>query len=357
MTTDNKTLPVFRFARYVNGVRMAEGVTIEKANNLTDAMRTAAKLATIGHGGDVPVLVHEPATLADVQPGGRVRLGDQADLDRLEFQAWARELLPCPFCGNSAEFVPYKDNGLTLKCKSMGCIQRNQRTLRYGIDWLRTSMAEHWNTRALSAQPSPGGQGEVTDDMVKAALGPNGWSTYNEEWSSRDRMRAALAAGLAARQPVGEPVARSIIEEFVQCADVGRLPGKLLAQARDYLAAPPAQQADQEYLESLDRALEGVIDERDRYHEMADDLAGHIAAITGVDIGEHSSANRPWQNAIEAAEEYQPAQAVDLGQFRALAEFGEEFSFSAEKQPQSRVIYAQARRLLALIDKAVGNGN
>lgn len=102
-----------------------------------------------------------PKTLADVQPGGRVRLGDQAELDRHEFQAWARELLPCPFCGNSAEFVPYKDNGLTLKCKSMGCIQRNQRTLRYGIDWLRTSMAEHWNTRALSAQPSPGGQGDA----------------------------------------------------------------------------------------------------------------------------------------------------------------------------------------------------
>ena len=82
--------------------------------------------------------------LADVQPGGRVRLGDA--------------LLPCPFCGNDAEFVPYKNNGLTLKCKSMGCIQRHQRTLRYGIDWLRTSMTEHWNARALSAQPSPGGQ-------------------------------------------------------------------------------------------------------------------------------------------------------------------------------------------------------
>ncbi|WP_329770929.1 hypothetical protein [Stenotrophomonas maltophilia] len=83
-------------------------------------------------------------TLANVQPGGRVRLGDA--------------LLPCPLCGNDAEFVPYKNNGLTLKCKSMGCIQRHQRTLRYGIEWLRTSMTEHWNTRALSAQPSPGGQ-------------------------------------------------------------------------------------------------------------------------------------------------------------------------------------------------------
>ncbi|HHA2716219.1 TPA: hypothetical protein ACOECI_000567 [Stenotrophomonas maltophilia] len=138
-------------------------------------------------------------TLAGVQPGGRVRLGDQAELDRLEFQAWARELLPCPFCGNSAEFVPYKDNGLTLKCKSMGCIQRNQRTLRYGIDWLRTSMAEHWNTRALSAQPSPGGQ----DGLVQEAL-----EYFERAGDAGDRQYvAAIRAALAARQPVGEPVA------------------------------------------------------------------------------------------------------------------------------------------------------
>ncbi|MDI9249037.1 hypothetical protein QMZ25_10600 [Stenotrophomonas sp. RS-48] len=56
--------------------------------------------------------------------------------------------------------------------------------------------------RWFAAQPSPGGWGEVTDEMVKAALGPTGWSTYNEEWSGRDRMRAALQAALAARQPV-----------------------------------------------------------------------------------------------------------------------------------------------------------
>lgn len=53
-----------------------------------------------------------------------------------------------------------------------------------------------------------------------------------------------------------------------------------------------------------------------------------------------------------------PAQAVDLGQFIALAKFGEEFAFSAEKQPHSRVVYSQASRLLALIDgQAVQHGN
>lgn len=62
------------------------------------------------------------------------------------------ELKPCPFCGNSAEFVQYKRDGLTLKCKSMGCIQRNQRTLRQSIEWLQESMAQHWNTRSNIAR-------------------------------------------------------------------------------------------------------------------------------------------------------------------------------------------------------------
>lgn len=116
-------------------------------------------------------------TLADVQPGGRVRLGDQAE--RARFEEWA------------------KDRGHDLS------VTRDHPILIDGVyeDGDTCSVWAAWQA-ALSAQPSPGGQGEVTDDMVKAALGPNGWSTYNEEWSSRDRMRAALAAGLAARQPV-----------------------------------------------------------------------------------------------------------------------------------------------------------
>jgi hypothetical protein len=80
----------------------------------------------------------------------------------------------------------------------MGCIQRHQRTLRYGIDWLRTSMTEHWNTRALSAQPSPGGQ----DGLVQEAL-----EYFERAGDAGDRQYvAAIRAALAARQPVGEPV-------------------------------------------------------------------------------------------------------------------------------------------------------
>lgn len=58
------------------------------------------------------------------------------------------DLLPCPFCGSEAEFKPYKRDGLTLKCQSLGCVQFNQRVLRNSLDWLRGKMVEHWNTRA-----------------------------------------------------------------------------------------------------------------------------------------------------------------------------------------------------------------
>ena len=38
--------------------------------------------------------------------------------------------------------------------------------------------------------------------------------------------------------------------------------------------------------------------ERDCYHDWADKLAQAIAEHTGEEIGEHSSANNPWANAL-----------------------------------------------------------
>lgn len=64
-------------------------------------------------------------------------------------------------------------------------------------------------------------------------------------------------------------------------------------------AAQPAAQ-DEDWNDDLTKALF----ERDQYHEMADDLAASIAEMTGVDIGEHSSANFPWRNALDAAENW-----------------------------------------------------
>lgn len=60
--------------------------------------------------------------------------------------------------------------------------------------------------------------------------------------------------------------------------------------------------------EQLDQALR----ERDKYHEIADDLAAQIAAITDDDIGEHSSSNDPWHNAMLAADEFIAKQLRNL---------------------------------------------
>lgn len=53
---------VFEFDRYINGVLMAEGVTIERATTLEKAMLKAAKIASRGPNGEVPVLVLRAAT-------------------------------------------------------------------------------------------------------------------------------------------------------------------------------------------------------------------------------------------------------------------------------------------------------
>lgn len=241
---------------------------------------------------------NDKKTLADVKPGGMVRLGDQAELDRHEFQAWTRELLPCPFCGNVAEFVPYKDNGLTLKCKSMGCIQRNQRTLRYGIDWLRTSMAEHWNTRALSAQPFPGGQGgaqtiEKLRAMMDHSFGGPGFVVYGTAQSVAEVERR-LAPDLAARQPVGQIV------------------GYMDPNA-DFMLARPGDCV----------------------------LMGNIVLW-----------REPGSKYTKPLYDAPPAQAVDLGQFRDLAQ---RWADKADLAPSPMTARSCSQQLLALIDsKAVG---
>lgn len=71
------------------------------------------------------------------------------------------------------------------------------------------------------------------------------------------------------------------------------------AAARVYLAAAaplmPAQPDP-----DTERALLQVIEERDEAVEWADKLAGAIAAAAGVDIGEHSNLNEPWERALDA---------------------------------------------------------
>lgn len=106
-------------------------------------------------------------TLAEVQPGGRVRLGDQAE--RARFEAWAEE----------------RELG-TAKCSADG-MKGDYADLN--TDWCWAA----WRA-ALSARPSPGGQ----DALVREAL-----DYFERAGDAGDRKYvAAIRAALAARQPV-----------------------------------------------------------------------------------------------------------------------------------------------------------
>lgn len=65
--------------------------------------------------------------------------------------------------------------------------------------------------------------------------------------------------------------------------------------------APTSRPAKSSFDEQMD---EQTLRERDQYHAIADELAELIARITGVQIGEHSSMNCPWENALQAGTEY-----------------------------------------------------
>ena len=70
---------------------------------------------------------------------------------------------------------------------------------------------------------------------------------------------------------------------------------RLVAQIGEALFGQPGLTLMElaEKVKQHDLSLDQTIGERDRYHEVADELAGHIAAITGVDIGAPRS-RRPW---------------------------------------------------------------
>jgi hypothetical protein len=77
---------------------------------------------------------------------------------------------------------------------------------------------------------------------------------------------------------------------------------RLLAAPASPAAAP--KQASSEPRPSDDELWDATLRDRDTYHEWADKLAEQIAAITTTDIGEHSNMNCPWQNALDACDEY-----------------------------------------------------
>ena len=130
-----------------------------------------------------------------------------------------------------------------------------------------------------------------------------------------DAITGALACGA---QGTGTPPPDHWLTPFWRQARFGQIQYNALRDATDALLNAPG--AAQEHATQLagqegeqDEGLAQAIDERDTAEGWADGLAGLIGAYFGQDIGEHSSAHNPWQEAkdiIEEAEPYRSATAA-----------------------------------------------
>ncbi|MCF3485143.1 hypothetical protein GUL16_15785 [Stenotrophomonas maltophilia] len=268
-------------------------------------------------------------TLADVQPGGGVRLGNQAERPR--FEAWGRS------------------EGLPLARAKLGGYAFEV-TAKAWLAW-----------QYLSAQPSPGGQDvlfieELAElrrlvpsvnqkqalDAAIAALAarqPVGVSTDTlralaDRWASDrgytgspvDDIRALIDEPTAARQPVyvqGSDELRARTEGERAAYMEGLEEGKKIAARQPVEAAPQG-------CDACDRTGVRQNDE------------GHNICCPDCDLG----------RACAGQEQRSPAQAVDLGQFRrVLLAAIDKFS----GLPADATAAEKLRELLALIDsQAVG---
>ena len=137
-------------------------------------------------------------TLENAQPGGRVRLGDQAELDRLEFQAWARSIGACVEADEHGNYVDSHLNSAKLGWNAALSAQPSPgETLPPDM---RLGSADYLDY--LDSKPSPGGQDAAIEAMAESLLCAESSATLED---AREQARLLLADALphlAARQPV-----------------------------------------------------------------------------------------------------------------------------------------------------------
>ncbi|HHA2761811.1 TPA: hypothetical protein ACOEQU_000121 [Stenotrophomonas maltophilia] len=237
-------------------------------------------------------------TLADVQPGGRVRLGDQAELDRLEFQAWARWFVAPVERDEAGDYVSGFTRGL----------------------WCA------WQA-ALAAQPSPGGQGDLRSRFT-AWVKANGYNpaTFASGRYMGDGVQVAWEAmqALAARQPVDEV--------SVKKEDANNYCLILRALGMEEEGDPVAEV--QALIEARDRQPVGV----------------PVAVVTTSDRFTYGKLNRdlPDGTHLYAAP---TAQAVDLGPVRDVFR-----RWHANELNSTDAMLALVEALAVIDSQAVGNG-
>lgn len=183
-------------------------------------------------------------TLADVQPDGMVRLGDQAE--RARFEVWCEQ--------HNYSRSPAQNNcGITVP-------------ERYGHPKVQLAW-EAWQA-ALSAQPSPGGQDAL--DCIGRIEEAIEFRVPHDIYAAVHGELAELKAALAARQPVGEPPISStdsdLLEELDEAAEhgatlsVGYLRELCKRSALALRTAAPVAVAHAQNLQGGLDAAEGIID-------------------------------------------------------------------------------------------------
>ncbi|HBP02423.1 MAG TPA: hypothetical protein DD677_04470 [Stenotrophomonas sp.] len=264
-------------------------------------------------------------TLADAQPGGRVRLGDQ--------------LPPLPYPN-----YPVSKTGL----------QNNAYTASQMWDYARG---------ALSAQPSPGGQGEARAESLLAALVKIRDSTFRDAAALRGIADMAINSDrardfkLAARQPSKQPDSVALGEATEFCIEKGdRQP---VGEQRAALWIQFAENGNIRFwTKDQDRALaESFLHAR----PLTAFYASPQQPAQAVDLGQSiPSELQPVAAALKRFEECAEdcgSEGCDIGRawFDALTTMG--LLRRTQRSPAVWTMTAEGERLLALLDsKAVGNG-
>lgn len=285
-------------------------------------------------------------TLADAQPGGRVRLGDQrSDL--------VPGIVRCAKCA----FQLHRTN-LYLQSGTVGAGDSKTEPCPNGCGplwpvtwetWAREGWAEaerlHLENAALSAQPSPGGQGDALQILANYLCVPV-CDLDMEDTMSLQGAVEAIDLALDPRQPVRIYGCCAQPEGELHTAEC---PNMRHLAARQPVGAPITVEA----VATVRRNGDG-----DRYIDwlteggIADLEVGDVLMVSDRAITDEDGSGEVYATPR--------AQAVDLGQFRPAVELmewqerGHAHPDFPEGNPEK---HAEALRLLALIDsKAVSNG-
>ncbi|HFF3759560.1 TPA: hypothetical protein ACGCNR_001544 [Stenotrophomonas maltophilia] len=170
-------------------------------------------------------------TLADAQPGGRVRLGDGLVLAKLVGAAGLM-LAEIDTCGHEVDpayrrtlYEAWEEGKAALSAQpSLGAQAAHCPVKHCGMTYARVPADGRCHACGASVQPSPGGQGdaitlaaEAIDDLHEEMTG----ARIGDE-VSRQFAEAAINAALAARQPVGEPMRSDLSGYAVTASQVRR---------------------------------------------------------------------------------------------------------------------------------------